>query len=176
MDTSAFIDYLIASPGYDSQIAHIEHIPPRDASFAELDSPLVTELENTLKENNLFPLYTHQAKAVNHARNGEQVMVSTSSASGKSLCYNIPVLETLLVETGSCALYLFPTKALAQDQMRSILELYCPDLLGYEQLATFDGDTPAEERSEVKRRARVIITNPDMLHFGILPNHQSWPR
>ncbi len=176
MDTSAFIDYLIASPGYDSQIAHIEHIPPRDASFAELDSPLVTELENTLKENNLFPLYTHQAKAVNCARNGEQVMVSTSSASGKSLCYNIPVLETLLVETGSCALYLFPTKALAQDQMRSILELYYPDLLGYEQLATFDGDTPSEERSEVKRRARVVITNPDMLHLGILPNHQSWAR
>ncbi|MCJ7763549.1 MAG: DEAD/DEAH box helicase, partial [Dehalococcoidales bacterium] len=136
----------------------------------------VKELENTLKENNLFPLYTHQAKAVNRARNGEQVMVSTSSASGKSLCYNIPVLETLLVETGSCALYLFPTKALAQDQMRSILELYCPDLLGYEQLATFDGDTPSEERSEVKRRARVIITNPDMLHLGILPNHQSWSR
>ena len=176
MDTSAFIDYLIARPGYDSQIAHIEHIPPRDASFAELDNPLVTELENALKENNLFPLYAHQASAVNCARKGKQVMVSTSSASGKSLCYNIPVLETLLTELGSCALYLFPTKALAQDQMRSILELYCPDLLGYGQLATFDGDTPSEERFEIKKWARIIITNPDMLHLGILPNHQSWSR
>ena len=176
MDTSAFIDYLITRPGYNSQIAHIEHIPPRDASFAELDNPLVTEMESTLRENNLFPLYTHQASAVNCARKGKQVMVSTSSASGKSLCYNIPVLETLLTEPGSCALYLFPTKALAQDQMRSILELYCPDLLGYGQLATFDGDTPSEERSEIKKRARIIITNPDMLHLGILTNHQSWSR
>jgi len=133
-------------------------------------------MENVLKENNLFPLYTHQALAVNCARKGKQVMVSTSSASGKSLCYNIPVMETLLTEPGSCALYLFPTKALAQDQMRSILELYCPDLLGYGQLATFDGDTPSEERSEIKKRARIIITNPDMLHLGILPNHQSWSR
>jgi DEAD/DEAH box helicase domain-containing protein len=176
VDTSAFIDYLIARPGYDSQIAHIEHIPPRDASFAELDNSLVAELENLFKESSLFPLYSHQALAVNCARRGEQVIVSTSSASGKSLCYNIPVLETMLTETGSCALYLFPTKALAQDQMRSILELYCPDLLGYEQLATFDGDTPSEERSEIKRRARILITNPDMLHLGILPNHQSWSR
>lgn len=176
MDTSAFIDYLITRPGYDSQIAHIEHIPPRDASFAELENPLVAELENTLRENNLFPLYTHQAEAVNCARKGGQVMVSTSSASGKSLCYNIPVLETLLIEPGSCALYLFPTKALAQDQMRSILELYCPDLLGYEQLATFDGDTPSEGRSGIKKRARIVITNPDMLHLGMLPNHQSWSR
>jgi DEAD/DEAH box helicase domain-containing protein len=176
VDAPAFIDYLITRPGYDGQIAHIEHIPPRDASYARLDSPLPVELERVLGENNLLPLYAHQAAAVNLARSGQQIMVSTSSASGKSLCYNIPVLETLLAEPASCALYLFPTKALAQDQMRSIMELYCPDLIGYEQLATFDGDTPPEERAGIRKRARILITNPDMLHLGILPNHLAWSR
>ena len=176
MDTSAFIDHLIAQPSYNDQIVHIEHIPPRDARFAELDSPLAADLEDNLRKNSLLPLYTHQAEAVNCVRSGKHVMVSTSSASGKSLCYNIPVLEALLNKAGSCALYLFPTKALAQDQMRALLELYCPDLLNYEQLATFDGDTPSAERSGIRRKARIILTNPDMLHFGILPNHRSWSR
>ena len=176
MDTSAFIDNLIARPGYGCQIAHIEHIPPRQASYARLDSPLPPELEGVLEDNHLLPLYSHQAAAVNHVRQGRQVMVSTASASGKSLCYNIPVLEALLSDSGSCALYLFPTKALAQDQLRSMLQLYCPELLSYEQLATFDGDTPTRERSAIKKKARLLITNPDMLHLGIMPNHQSWSR
>ncbi len=176
MDTAAFIDHLVARPDYNAQIAHIEHIPPRDASFAELDSPLVAELEDSLREDELLPLYSHQAEAVNHARHGRHFIVSTSSASGKSLCYNIPVLEALLTEAGSCALYLFPTKALAQDQLRSFIEMFCPHLIQYEQVATFDGDTPSAERSAIRKHARIILTNPDMLHIGILPNHHSWAR
>jgi len=86
------------------------------------------------------------------------------------------VLEKVLAEPASCALYLFPTKALAQDQLRSFSELFCPQLIEYDKLATFDGDTPPEERSEIRRRARIILTNPDMLHIGILPNHKSWTR
>jgi len=104
------------------------------------------------------------------------VMVSTSSASGKSLCYNIAVLEAVLTEPASRALYLFPTKALAQDQLRSLQELFCPGLLKWNELDTFDGDTPQAARAEIRKRARVILTNPDMLHLGILPNHQSWSR
>ncbi len=176
MDTPAFIEHLVAQPGYNSQIAHIGHIPPREASFAELDSPLATKLEDSLKKHKLLPLYTHQAEAVNLARNGKNVIISTSSASGKSLCYNISVLETILAEPTSCAIYLFPTKALAQDQLRSFSELFCPQLIEYDRLTTFDGDTPTEERSEIRRRARIILTNPDMLHIGILPNHKSWSR
>jgi DEAD/DEAH box helicase domain-containing protein len=103
-------------------------------------------------------------------------MVSTSSASGKTLCYNIPVLEAILTERGSRALYLFPTKALAQDQLRGLQELFCPCLLRVDEFATFDGDTPQTERPEIRKRARIILTNPDMLHIGILPNHQSWSR
>jgi len=176
MKTSAFLHYLTAQPTYSGQIAHIEHIPPRDAKCAELDEPLAGSLQDCLNEHGLFPLYTHQAEAVNSARQGKNVMISTSSASGKTLCYNIAVLQTLLTEPGSRALYLFPTKALAQDQLRGLHELFSPLLLKMEEFATFDGDTPQAERAEIRKRARIILTNPDMLHIGILPNHQYWAR
>lgn len=176
MEPSAFLDYLTAQPAYNGQIAHAEYIPPRDASYGELEHPLADPLEDCLHRHRLLPLYTHQAEAVNHVRRGMNVMVSTSSASGKSLCYNIAVLEAVLTEPASRALYLFPTKALAQDQLRSLKELFCPDLLKWNELDTFDGDTPKAERAEIRKRARVILTNPDMLHLGILPNHQSWSR
>ncbi len=167
MDTSAFLGYLTAQPTYSGQIAHIEHIPSRQANYAELDEPLEDNLENCLNEHGLLPLYTHQAEAVNSVRDGKNVMVSTSSASGKTLCYNIPVLEAILTEPRSCALYLFPTKALAQDQLRGLQELFSPSLLRLDEFATFDGDTPQAERAEIRKRAKVILTNPDMLHIGI---------
>jgi len=176
MDTSAFLHYLRAQPTYSSQIVHIEHIPPRDADCAGLDEPLVASLQDCLNEHGLSSLYTHQAEAVNNARQGKNVMVATSSASGKSLCYNIAVLQALLTEPASRALYLFPTKALAQDQLRALRELFCPGLFRAEDFATFDGDTPQAERAEIRKRARIILSNPDMLHLGILPNHQSWSR
>ncbi len=176
MDTSAFLHYLTTQPTYDNQIVHIEHIPPRRAASAELGEPLLDSLQNCLKEHGILSLYTHQAEAVNNARQGKNVMVATSSASGKSLCYNIAVLQALLTEQDSRALYLFPTKALAQDQLRTLRELFCPDLLKVGQFATFDGDTPQGERAEIRKWARIIFTNPDMLHVGILPNHQSWSR
>lgn len=176
MNASDFLRYITAQPSYSGQIAHIEHVAPRKANYAELDSPLEASLQSCLNEHGLLPLYTHQAEAVNNVWQGKNVMVTTSSASGKTLCYNIPVLEIMLTERGSCALYLFPTKALAQDQLRSLQELFCPTLFKVEELATFDGDTPQAERAEIRKRARVILTNPDMLHIGILPNHQAWSR
>jgi DEAD/DEAH box helicase domain-containing protein len=176
MDTKAFLNYLTAQASYHGQIAHIEHIPTRKPSYAELDKPLTGKLQDCLEERGLLPLYTHQATAVNHARAGQNVMVSTSSASGKTLCYNIPVLETVLTEKYSRALYLFPTKALTQDQLRNLRDMSYPALLKLDELATFDGDTPQAERAEIRKRARIVLTNPDMLHLGILPNHQSWSR
>jgi len=174
MDTAAFLRYLRAQPAYEGQIAHTEHISPRQASYADLDKPLTEELQDCLVVHGLSPLYTHQAEAVNQARKSRNVMVATSSASGKTLCYNIAVLEALLTEPSSRALYLFPTKALAQDQLRGLHQLCCPGLFHVEEFATFDGDTPWTERAEIRKRARVILTNPDMLHVGILPNHQLW--
>ena len=176
MDTLTFLHHLKAQPTYAGQIAHVEHIPSRRAIHAEVDKPLASELQDCLRKHGLLPLYTHQAEAVDKARQGKNVMVATSSASGKTLCYNIPVVEALLTELGSRALYLFPTKALAQDQLRGLHQLFGSDLFQVEELATFDGDTPRAERSEIRKRARIVLTNPDMLHIGILPNHQSWSR
>ena len=176
MDTAAFLNYLTTRPGYSGQVAHIEHIPARRASYAETDKPLPGRLHDCLSKHGLLPLYTHQAEAIGYAREGKNIMVSTSSASGKTLCYNIPVLEKILTERASRALYLFPTKALAQDQLHNLRKLCCPDLLRPEELDTFDGDTPRTERAEIRKRARVILTNPDMLHLGILPNHRYWSR
>jgi DEAD/DEAH box helicase domain-containing protein len=172
MDTSAFVHALSAQPGYRGQIVHVEHIPSRDGEYAEPEQPLYESLDRFLREQKLLPLYTHQAEAINYARRGMNVMVATSSASGKTLCYNIPVMESVLTEPASCALYLFPTKALAQDQLRTLGNY--PPLA--RDAATFDGDTPQAERAGIRKSARVLLTNPDMLHVGILPNHQSWSR
>ncbi len=157
-------------------MVHVEHIPRRQARSARLRLPLAEALQDCLHEHGLFPLYSHQAEAINYAREGKNVMVATSSASGKTLCYNAPVMEAILTEPRSCALYLFPTKALAQDQLRSLNELFCPALFQSGEVTTFDGDTPQIERADVRKRARVVLTNPDMLHLGILPNHQQWSR
>ncbi len=176
MDTSAFLHYLAAQSAYSGQIAHIEHIPRRQAEYAELDKPLPDPLQACLEQHGLLPLYTHQAEAIALAHEGRNVMVATSSASGKTLCYNIPVMEAILSEPRSCALYLFPTKALAQDQLRSLRELFGSHLFSMGEVITFDGDTPQPERAEIRKSARLLLTNPDMLHLGILPNHQQWSR
>ncbi|MBE0415082.1 MAG: DEAD/DEAH box helicase [Dehalococcoidia bacterium] len=173
MDTLAFLDHLKAHPSYKNQIAHIEQVPRREPSYGELEEPLHPALHSCLEASHLLPLYRHQAQAVNAARSGKNIFVVTPAASGKTLCYNVPVLDRALKEKGSRALYVFPTKALSQDQLRGLRELASP--LGLE-CATFDGDTPPQERSEIKRSAQMVLTNPDMLHLGILPNHQSWSR
>ncbi len=176
MDASKFLEYLSTQPSYGRQMVHVEHLPPREANFAELDQPLHPRLQGLLGEQGLLPLYTHQAEAINHARGGRNVMVATSSASGKTLCYSVAVLDKISTEPRSTAIYLFPTKALAQDQLRNFRGLFCPGLVGLTEVVTFDGDTPKHERAEIRKSAKVILTNPDMLHLGILPNHQYWAR
>jgi DEAD/DEAH box helicase domain-containing protein len=176
LDTAAFLRHLATQSGYGGQIVHVEHIPRRQARSARLQRPLVEALQDCLSEHGLFPLYSHQVEAIDFAREGKNVMVATASASGKTLCYNVPVMEAILTEPRSCALYLFPTKALAQDQLRGLNELFNPIIFKLGEVTTFDGDTPQVERAEVRKRARVVLTNPDMLHLGILPNHQQWSR
>jgi len=176
VDTSAFLHHLASQPGYSGQMVHVEHIPPRPARNARLSRPLPGLLEDCLIKHKLLPFYRHQAEAIDYALDGKNVMVATSSASGKTLCYNVPVMEAVLTGPRSCALYLFPTKALAQDQLRTLWELFYPAFFQSGEVATFDGDTPQVERAEIRKRARVVLTNPDMLHLGILPNHQQWSR
>ena len=174
MDASEYISYLTGLPSYLGQIAHTEHVPGVAASYGELDKSLPAILVECLKESGHLPLYCHQAEAINCSREGRNVIVATPSASGKSLCYYIPVLEAVLTETGSRALFLYPTKALAQDQLRKLRELASPRLAPAESFDIFDGDTAFSERSAIRKKARVVLSNPDMLHVGILPNHRSW--
>jgi DEAD/DEAH box helicase domain-containing protein len=170
-----FIFYITAQSAYEGQAVHVEHLAARTARTAATEKPLLATLKQRLGQKGLLPLYTHQAEAVDLTRQGRNVIIATSSASGKTLCYNIPVLETLVSHQIAQALYLFPTKALAQDQCRSLRELV-GGLLPPEEIAIFDGDTQPLERACIRRKARLIITNPDMLHLGILPNHQNWSR
>jgi DEAD/DEAH box helicase domain-containing protein len=174
MEIQAFLNHIRSLPGYDNQIAHIEHIAPRRAAYGNLDEPLSPALQARLDANGLSRLYAHQAAAVNHVRAGRNVIIATSSASGKTLVYNIAVMQAVLTDPATRAIFLFPTKALAQDQLHKLHELFSPGLLPVEGIATFDGDTPRSERADVRRYGRIILTNPDMLHVGILPQHPSW--
>jgi DEAD/DEAH box helicase domain-containing protein len=175
MNTSSFIRHIKASPGYRDQIVYIEHLPSCEPSYQEPATALDSRLESALRASHLYPLYTHQASAIDLVHSGENVVVVTGAASGKTLCYNVPVLQSILTDRTSRALYVFPTKALAQDQMRSLTDLTSL-LASPVKVATFDGDTPRERRSYAKKSAQIVLTNPDMLHLGILPNHQSWAR
>ena len=173
MDVAHFIGHLRSLRNFEGQIVHIESIPGRPARHGELSRPLVPALREALGRLGIGRLYAHQAEAIDAVRAGQHVMVATGTASGKSLCYNIPVLESVLEEPESRALYLFPTKALAQDQLRALRQLTAPKL-GAARAATYDGDTPASARGRVRRKATIVLSNPDMLNVGILPNHPLW--
>lgn len=170
MDAWAFLDSIKASGKYRSRIAHVERIPPREAVYAEVDPPVQGETAAALLRIGISRFYSHQAEAIEAVRGGENIIVVTSTASGKTLCYNVPVLESLEKNPRARALYIFPTKALAQDQLGK-LRLYGLDAV---KAATFDGDTPRKERPFVKAGANIVLTNPDMLHVGILPYHTTW--
>jgi len=173
MDTSAFLRYLKSAPSYRDQIIHWEQIPGREARYASLRSSLAPPIHTALKALGLLPLYEHQAEAIDIALSGRNVVIATPAASGKTLCYNVPVLNTIAERKNSRALYLFPVKALAQDQLKTLNEMAAAADLNI-WAATFDGDTPQSQRAEIRRSAQIIISNPDMLHLGILPNHRSW--
>lgn len=174
MDADSFLAYLKSDPEYKNQIVYVQHIPAREARPGYLEHPLHPVLQERLEKLGINTLYSHQAQAINLIRQGNNVMVSTPSASGKTLCYNIPVLDTLLEDPSARAIYLFPTKALAQDQLRSLTEMAGPTINLPWECATYDGDTAGEDRSGIRKRARIVLTNPDMLHVGILPNHRAW--
>ena len=139
MTASSFIRQIKSSSGYRDQIVHIEHLPSCEPSYQETGMALDSRLESALRASGLYPLYTHQAAAVDLARSGENVVIVTGAASGKTLCYNVPVLQSILADRTSRALYIFPTKALAQDQMRGLAELTSL-LHDPVKVAAFDGD------------------------------------
>ncbi len=173
MDLDQFLNYLVKEIANKGQISHIQHINQKPAHYGQLEKPLPEELEKVLLKKGLWPFFSHQAEAVNQVRKGRNVMLSTPSSSGKSLTYNIPVIESLSFDSSCKALYLFPTKALSRDQLNSLVKLTGngPDKF---RADIYDGDTPYETRNSIRQKANILITNPDMLHVSILPNHNRW--
>lgn len=154
-------------------ITHWETLPPRPATFAPLPPALDPRLAAALRARGIQALYRHQAQAVEVALRGENPVVVTPTASGKTLCYNLPVLHAIFSEPGARALYLFPTKALAQDQHHELVEFIAATGAPI-RAEVYDGDTPAAARRAIRAGADVVLTNPDMLHTGILPHHTRW--
>jgi DEAD/DEAH box helicase domain-containing protein len=152
------------------ELAYLTEVPPRDAVAAAIPAELHPAVRETLAERGLTQLYRHQAEAYGAAARGEHVVVATGTASGKTLAFNLPVLDALAAEPKLRALYLYPTKALAQDQARALAGFRVPRL----RAAIYDGDTETERRWQIRKWANVILTNPDMLHVGVLPHHDRW--
>ncbi|MCF7927998.1 MAG: DEAD/DEAH box helicase [Spirochaetales bacterium] len=150
-------------------------IPARDGSFLDFPEDLHSDLQSALESRGIRSLYSHQRKAYDSLRAGENTVVVTPTASGKTLSYSLPVLQTLLEDRDGRALYLFPTKALAQDQQAALGDIVLDGLLPV-KIVTYDGDTPGSLRISARDTGRIIISNPDMLHAGILPNHPKWIR
>jgi DEAD/DEAH box helicase domain-containing protein len=149
------------------ELAQLATEPPREARFA----PLPDELHPAARGAAGVPhLYTHQRATWDAAARGEHVLVATGTASGKTLAFNLPVLDAIAREPATRALYLYPTKALAQDQFRTLAGYRLPGL----RPAIYDGDTPVEQRRAIRRQSNVVLTNPDMVHVGVLPNHDGW--
>ena len=154
----------------ESGLVHLEAIPARRSRTVPLPDDLPEVLRSRLGLAGLETLYSHQAEALEHVRDGHSIVVATGTASGKSLCYQLPVVERLLGDPDTTALYLAPTKALAHDQLRHIRGFKLPQI----RAAVVDGDTPMPEREAIRRTANWILTNPDLLHHSLLPGHTYW--
>lgn len=173
MNIEQIIDFLNRSSDFMKNVSHWERIPPRKAQYAPFPAEIDPKLTEALKARGIEQLYTHQAEAVEAILQGKHVVVVTPTASGKTLCYNLPVLQSILDDPESRALYLFPTKALSQDQvaeLHGMVETLGVDIKTY----TFDGDTPVSARKAIRLVGHIVVTNPDMLHQGILPHHTKW--
>ena len=151
-------------------VTHVHHVPVRESSTLRWPEWVSPPLRERLEARGVLAPWRHQVDAAQLARDGRHVVVATGTASGKSLAYQLPALTRLAEDPRACVLYLAPTKALARDQLAAVAALADPSV----RPAAYDGDTPGEERDWVRRHSRWIVTNPDMLHRGILPQHQKW--
>ncbi len=170
------LDSLIQLWRTDSETAHNFTVwqtsPPRPAQTHPFPDDLPAELGQVLKVRGINSFYDHQLKTWVHAKAGKNIVIATGTASGKTLAYNLPVINSILKEELARALYLYPTKALAQDQLAALESLNARSINF--PTAIYDGDTPQRDRAAIRRNARVILSNPDMLHTGILPHHTNW--
>jgi DEAD/DEAH box helicase domain-containing protein len=177
---SALVPVQVAYPDSpDRIVTAIRRLEATAARHAPFPGGIDERLRAALAERGLSELYSHQAEAIAHVLDGRNVVITTPTASGKTICYNVPVLNALLQDPGTRAIYLFPTKALAQDQLAELQRL--SDSIARSTGAdlgvfTYDGDTPQDARRAIRARARIVLTNPDMLHSGVLPHHTKWAK
>jgi DEAD/DEAH box helicase domain-containing protein len=167
------LEHLKQDKAFLSCVTHWEKIPAREGNLSDLPEDLHPDLRRALVARGITRLYTHQEECYRNARAGRNMVVVTPTASGKTLCYNLPVLQTLLEDADAKALYLFPTKALSQDQQAELNALVTRGEIPV-KIYTYDGDTPGSIRISARQNGRIVISNPDMLHTGILPNHPKW--
>jgi DEAD/DEAH box helicase domain-containing protein len=163
----------------DAWVTALRVLPALSARYAPFPEGISESLREVLRTRGITELYTHQAVAIDHAMARRNIVITTPTASGKTLCYNAPVLNAILRDPAAHALYLFPTKALAQDQLAELQEV--AELLARDHDApigvfTYDGDTPQDARKAIRGRAHIVLSNPDMLHSGVLPHHPRWAK
>ena len=173
MTVQDYIKKLQNNPAFMDNVTSWQVMPARPAVYGEFPPTLDGRIVDTLKKRGIERPYIHQSQAIRAALAGEDFVVVTPTASGKTLCYNVPVLQSILRDEASRALYLFPTKALSSDQVAELYGMIQDMGVGIKAY-TYDGDTPASARSAIRQAGHVVVTNPDMLHQGILPNHAKW--
>ncbi len=173
MNLSQLLDYLRQDEAFMQNVTCWRTLPKREAVFAPFPDGLDERVIPALQRHHITQLYAHQADAFSAIQEGKDVVIVTPTASGKTLCYNLPVLNEILKNPDARALYLFPTKALSADQVSELYELI--ELIGADiKTYTYDGDTPGAARRAIRQAGHVVVTNPDMLHSGILPHHTKW--
>lgn len=175
MNLEQLLDYMKSSEKIMSNITRWVEIPERDAVYNDFPESLDSRIREALIRRGIGRLYSHQFSAIEAVDNGKNIVVVTPTASGKTMCYNIPVLNSVLKDEESRSIFLFPTKALSQDQTTELYDLINDigvDIKTY----TYDGDTPQSARKAIRQAGHIVVTNPDMLHSGILPHHTKWTK
>lgn len=173
MNTGQLLDYLKHNPDFASNVTHWQVMPARPARYDDYPDCFDPALRAVLESRGVKRLYSHQRRALDLAQAGKDFVVITPTASGKTMCYNLPVLSEILRDNESRALYLFPTKALSSDQVAELYEII-KAMDAPIKAFTFDGDTPVSARKAIRQAGHIVVTNPDMLHAGILPHHTKW--
>lgn len=173
---------IVADRYPNSTCTHLETAPAKPARYAEWPEWVYPPIKETLVNRGIQRLYSHQQEVAHNAWEKIDTVIATGTSSGKSLGYQLPILSCLAYDSTACAIYLTPTKALGSDQLNAVTQLVREaqamggDTLRSVHPAPYDGDTPSDARSGIREQSRFIFTNPDMLHAGILPNHQRWAR
>ena len=173
MNVVQYVDALKRDEKFMANVECFRDLPAREARYEDLPDWVDDRIKKTLALRGIHQLYTHQKRAVDLAKENKDIVVVTPTASGKTMCYNLPVLQSILEDSDARALYLFPTKALSSDQVKELYAMV--ESIGEDIKAfAYDGDTPAPARTAIRQAGHIVVTNPDMLHSGILPHHTKW--